>query len=119
MSYQNLHIYKVSKNLALEIHQMTLLLPKFETYEEGSQVRRSSKAITALIVEGYGRRRYKADFIKFLVHAHAECDETIVHLTFLFESGSWQNAENFQKLQESYKKLSANIHRFITWAESR
>ena len=36
---------------------------KFELYETGSQIRRSAKAVTALIVEGFARRRYKADFM--------------------------------------------------------
>ncbi len=44
---------------------MSMTLPKFELYEEGSQIRRSAKAVTSLIVEGYGRRRYKQDFIKY------------------------------------------------------
>jgi four helix bundle protein len=81
--YRDLDIYQESKRLANKVHQMSMKLPKFEMYEEGSQVRRSSKAVTALIVEGYGRRRYKADYIKHLIIAHAECDETIVHLKFL------------------------------------
>ena len=51
--------------------------------EEGSQIRKSSKGVTSCIVEGYGRKRYKADFIKFLVYAHASCDETILHLNFI------------------------------------
>lgn len=63
-SYRDLKIYKEAKTLAIQVHQMTLILPKFELYEEGSQLRRSSKAIAALIVEGYGRRRYKQEFIK-------------------------------------------------------
>ncbi len=74
-----------SKRLAIEIHKISLTLPKFEMYEEGSQIRRSSKAVTAAIVEGYSRRRYKADFIKFLIYSQSECDETIVHLDFLYE----------------------------------
>ena len=45
-------------------------------------MRRSSKGITSCIVEGYGRRKYKAEFVKFLIYAHASCDETIVHLNF-------------------------------------
>ena len=69
--------------MAVKIHKMSLKLPKYEIYEEGSQLRRSSKGITSCIVEGYGRKKYKADFIKFLVHAHASCDETILHLNFI------------------------------------
>ncbi|MFH1318974.1 MAG: four helix bundle protein [Candidatus Omnitrophota bacterium] len=55
-SYKDLDIYKKSHKLAIEIHQMSLELPKFEMYEEGSQIRRSSKSIKSNIVEGFGRR---------------------------------------------------------------
>ncbi len=79
---------------------MTLTLPKLEMFEEGSQVRRSSKSVTSMIVEGYGRRRYKADFIKYLVYAQSECDETIVHLDFLIETNPLED----QMDQQSIKK---------------
>lgn len=42
-SYRDLEIYKESKRLAIEVHKVSLTLPKFELYEEGDQVRRSSK----------------------------------------------------------------------------
>ncbi|MGZ8540378.1 MAG: four helix bundle protein [Chitinophagaceae bacterium] len=75
-SYRDLEVYKESKRLAIEIHKLSLTLPKFELYEEGGQIRRSSKSVTSMIVEGYGRRKYKADFIKYLVYSQAGCDET-------------------------------------------
>ncbi len=79
-SYRDLDIYKLSYALALQTHEVSLQLPQYELYEEGSQMRRSSKGIAACIVEGYGRKKYKADFIKFLIYAHASCDETIIHI---------------------------------------
>jgi len=39
-SYRDLDIYNDSKKYAIEIHKMSLTLPKFELYEEGSQIRR-------------------------------------------------------------------------------
>ena len=84
-SYRDLDIYKESKKLAIEVHALSLTLPKFELYEEGSQLRRSSKAVTSMIVEGYSRKRFKADYIKYLVYAQSECDETMVHLDFILE----------------------------------
>ena len=60
-SYRDLEIYKLSYDLAIKIHKMSLKLPKYEMYEEGSQIRKSSKGITSCIVEGYGRKRYKAE----------------------------------------------------------
>jgi four helix bundle protein len=115
--YRDLEIYQESRSLANKIHQLTLELPKFELYEEGSQVRRSSKAVTAMIVEGYGRRRYKADYIKHLVIAHAECDETMVHLNFLFDNGSLIDALLHKDLISSYETLSRKINKFIEWVE--
>jgi four helix bundle protein len=63
--------------LAVRLHKITIeKLPKFEMFEEGSQVRRSSKSIVSNIVEGFGRRRYKNEFFQFLTYAVASCDET-------------------------------------------
>lgn len=81
-SYRDLEVFKEAKRLGIEIHKMSMTLPKFEMYEEGSQVRRSANAVASLIVEGYGRRRYKQDFIKYLIYSQSECDETILHLDF-------------------------------------
>ncbi len=68
-SYRDLDVYKESKSLATNIDKMTMTLSKFEIFEEGSQICRSAKAVTSLVVEGYARRRYKAEFIKYLVYA--------------------------------------------------
>ena len=116
-SYRDLEIYKTSKQLAIRIHKMSLELQKFEMFEEGSQIRRSSKAVTTSIVEGYGRRRYKADFIRYLVFAQSECDETIVHLDFLFECESLQNETLYLELTNAYNTLSKQINKFVQWVE--
>lgn len=97
---------------------MSVLLPKFKLYEEGSQVRRSSKAVTSMIVEGYGRKRYKADFIKYLVYLQAECDETILHLDFLYETQSFKDSAVYQNLHYEYDILSKRINKFIQWVEA-
>jgi four helix bundle protein len=114
MSYRELEIYQLSKSLAIEVHKMTLLLPKFELYEEGSQVRRSSKAVASMIVEGYGRKRYIADYVKHLVYALTECDETILHLEFLYETGSYKEKAVVDQYIASYDLLSKKINRFVS-----
>jgi four helix bundle protein len=96
---------------------MSLKLPKYEMYEEGSQIRRSSKGISSCIVEGYGRRRYKSDFIKFLVYAHASCDETILHLNFIKDMHELDEDEIDLLLRE-YEKLGSKINRFIKYVET-
>ena len=115
-SYKDLDIYAVSYDLAIKVHKISLGLPQFEMYEEGSQVRRASKSVTANIVEGYGRRRYKAEFVKFLVYAHASCDETIVHLHFIGDTHGLDGDELIS-LIDSYADLSRKISRFIDYVD--
>ena len=115
-SYRDLEIYKFSYDLAVEVHRFSLTLPQYEMYEEGSQVRKSSKGITSCIAEGYGRKKYKAEFIKFLVYAHASCDETILHLSFLRDTHN-DTASKVKPLLDSYEELGGKINRFIQYVE--
>jgi four helix bundle protein len=116
-SYRDLEIYIESKKRAIEVHKMTMKLPKFELFEEGGQIRRSSKSVTAMIVEGYARGRYKSDFIKYLVYPQSECDETIVHLEFLFETGSLTDQKKYDDLSNQCSVLSKKINKFTQWVE--
>jgi len=84
-SYRDLEVYQIAHRLGIELHRFSLSLPKYESYEIGSQLRRASKSISANIVEGYGRRRYKADYVRFLVYAHSSCDETIEWVEYVKE----------------------------------
>ena len=115
-NYKDLEIYKLSYDLAVKVHRMTLKLPKHEMYEEGSQVRKSSKGIPACIVEGYGRRKYKAEFIKFLIYAHASCDETILHLNLLNDTNDLDKKE-MQYFLQAYDELGSKTNRFIQYVE--
>ncbi|MDI6810712.1 MAG: four helix bundle protein [archaeon] len=102
-TYKDLEIYRLSHDLAIEIHKVSLSLPKFELYEEGSQLRRSAKAIPVNIVEGFGRRRYKSDFIRFLTFALASCDETKEHLKIFYETDVLNNNDIFIALSGGMK----------------
>jgi four helix bundle protein len=82
-------------------------------FEEGSQIRKSSKSIASNIVEGFGRKRYQADYVKFLVYAHASCDEAKEHLELLFETKSLTNEKSYSYLMEECDKLSRKINKFL------
>jgi four helix bundle protein len=114
MSYRDLEIWKLARQAAIAVHRMTIQdLPKFEMYEEGSQIRRSAKSIRSNIVEGYGRRSYKQEFIRFLIFAHASCDETIDHLETLFETGSLTNETTYRELSSCLDLLGRKLNVFI------
>jgi four helix bundle protein len=111
-SYKDLEIYKLSFELAMEMHEISLRFPKFETYEEGSQLRRSAKSIPATIAEGWGRRYYKNEFIKFLIYALASCDETIVHLDFVAKC-QYITSAKYGKYTEQYDILGKKINKYL------
>lgn len=118
MSYKNLEIWKLAREVVIEVHIMTLSeLPKFEMFEEGSQIRRSSKGVKSTIVEGYGRRDYKQDFIRYLVFAQASNDETLDHLETLWETESLKNEKLYNELHEKIDKLGRKLNLFIKGIE--
>lgn len=118
MNYRDLEIWQLSRQLTADIHNMTLhKIPKFEMFEEGAQIRRSMKSIKSNIVEGYGRRRYKQDFIRFLTYAHASCDETVDHMETLYETGSLVDEPLYQDIHGRLDTLGRKLNCFIQGVE--
>ena len=118
MSYRNLEVWQLAKQLTIDIHKMTLNeLPKFEMYEGGSQIRRSSKWVRSNIVEGYGRKKYQQEYYKHLIYALGSNDETIDHLETLAETESLKNKELFGKLSEKLQLLGKKLNLFIQTIE--
>ena len=81
--YRGLRVYQLAHELRVEVHRLSFRLPKFELHETGGQWRRASKSISANLVEGYGRRFYKAGYVKFLTYDLASCDETNEWLCYI------------------------------------
>lgn len=112
-NYKDLEIYRISHELAVEVHKMTLRdLPKIEMYETGSQIRRSSKSVPATIVEGFGRKRYQTEFIRYITYAIASANETVEHLELLYETGSLKDKQLFDTLNYKYDKLGKKLFKF-------
>lgn len=107
--YKDLDVYNLAFELSIKIHEMSLKLPKYELYGQGSQIRRLSKS-----VKSYGRRKYKNDFIRFLVFSHASNDETIDHLQTLKLT---HKIKNIDELLADYDKLGRKLYKFIDYVE--
>jgi len=82
-------------------------------YEEGSQVRRSSKSIVANIVEGYCLRQHKKEFLLYLRRAFGSCEETRSHLRMLYDTGSLKGEELDRKIIDQYHLLGKMLFRLI------
>lgn len=116
-SYKDLDIYTLALSLFYRTHHVSLRLPKYELYELGSQIRRSADSVVTNIVEGYGRKRYKMDFIKFLTYSHASNLETICHLEKLIVLYPDLSIEMIV-LQKEYDILGAKLFSFLRYVEN-
>jgi len=86
-------------------------------YEEGSQIRRSSKSVAAQIVEGYALRRYKNEYVHYLTRAYASNMETKAHLDLLFETSSLKDEVAYKKLEGDIVDLNRMLFAFIDSVE--
>jgi len=120
MSYKKLEIWALARELVIDIHKMSLNdLPKFEMYEEGSQIRRSIKSVKSNIVEGYGRRRYQKEYIRFITYSLASNDETTDHLENLFETQSLQKEDMYDDLHKRLELLGKKLNLFLQALERK
>ena len=116
--YQRLEVWRLTRDLSVDIHRMTLeQLPRFELHEVGSQVRRSTKSIRANIVEGYGKRRYKLEFLRHLTYALGSAQETLDHLDTFHETGSLTSQEIHAELTARTRLLIAKLTTFMRGVE--
>ena len=118
MSYKKLEIWQSARQLVIDIHNMTLNeLPKFEMFEEGGQIRRSIKSVKSTIVEGYGRRKYLQEYIRFLTYSISSNDETIDHLETLWDTKSLTNSGLFNDLDKRLNILGKRLNCFLQTLE--
>ena len=115
-SYKDLEIYKLAYDIAIRVHKASLMLPQFELYEQGSQIRRSTKSIKDTIAEGFGRRRYKAEFIRYLIYAQASCDEATNQATTIIDL--YPEISGFVDILNDLEVLGKKINNFIQYVES-
>jgi four helix bundle protein len=75
-NYRDLDVYKLARQLSMEIFKLSRHFPKEETYSYTDQIRRSSRSIGGQIAEAWAKRRYEKHFISKLTDADGERLET-------------------------------------------
>ena len=113
LDVEDLQIYQIAYKLMIEIHKVTLEFPKIEQYGGiADQLRRSSKSITANIVEGFGKQRfYKDEFKRMLVYSIGSCDETMLWIKTANDLG-YLNKQSTEQYIKQYKILVKKISTF-------
>lgn len=75
-SFRDLEVYKLVRQLAKEVFEVSKTFPKEEMYSLTDQIRRASSSIGGQIAEAWGKRRYERHFVSKLTDADWEQLET-------------------------------------------
>ena len=106
-AYKQIQVYQNAKTLAVDIHKMTLnQLPRFEMYEQGQQIRRSSKSVPANIAEGF-KKKGKQDKVRFMNIAQGSLEECRYYFIPAKDLGYFETNELTGLLEEVSKLLEA------------
>ena len=111
-SYRDLRVYKLSYQLALDIHKLTRKFPASERMELASQLRRAATSIPINITEGYGRKRSAEEFKRFLVIAQGSANEVSVILNLAHDLG-YVGDEGYAEFQARCEVVGKSRNRLI------
>ena len=104
MQVEDLKVYKKLFELALQVHELTMSFPKFEMYELGSQLRRSSNSAPANLSEGFDNKHTNI-YIECISRAQGEIRETVHHLKISSEK-KYLTEDHMQNLIGNYEECS-------------
>lgn len=85
---EDLVVYRKAYAMSLEVHRVSLELPKIEQFSLADQMRRASKGICANLAEGFGKQSVsKAEFKRFVSMAMGSADEMRVWISYCLDLG--------------------------------
>ena len=108
MELEELRVYKKLFELALQVHELALTFPKFEMYELGSQLRRSSNSSPANLAEGFGNRHTNI-YLVCISRSKSEIRETRHHLKIAFRK-NYLDEKRLNEFLSGYKDCSKMLY---------
>jgi len=115
-SFRELNVYRLSREGARGIFKLSKTFPAEERYSLTDQIRRSSRAVKAMIAEAWARRRYKAAFINKIDEALGESNETQSWLDDALDCAYISSAQH-RELDNVFRSIGAMLARMIDRAE--
>jgi four helix bundle protein len=95
---------------------LTKSFPKEERFSLTDQIRRSSRAVKALLAEAWARRRYRAAFINKLDEAMGEAMETQAWLDDALDCG-YIDGRQHRSLDEHWQRVGGMLSKMINRAD--
>ena len=109
-SFRELNVYKSAREAARAIFEISKTFPRDERYSLTDQIRRSSRAVNAMIAEAWAKRRYEAAFVSKVNDALGEATETQAWLDHALDSGYITSAQ-FKELDAKWQQVGAMLNK--------
>ena len=116
-SFRDLNVYTAARREARVIFERSRNFPPEERYALTDQIRRSSRAVKAMIAEAWGRRKYPAVFANKIDEALGEANETQSWLEDCLDCGYLSQAE-FTRMDAAWQSIGAMLRKMIDRAEA-
>jgi four helix bundle protein len=115
-SFRELKVYEKARDAAKQVFVVSKEFPREERFALTDQIRRSSRAVKAMLAEAWARRRYKAAFINKIDEALGEANETQSWLDDALDA-QYLSAANFKDLNDRYQAIGGMLSRMIDRAD--
>ncbi len=119
--FEDLEVFQRAYKVSLELHRVSLQMPRTEQYALADQLRRASKSICANLAEGFGRQaQSKAEFQRFIRMSIGSADEMRVWLRYCFDLG-YISDEQWRAWRDEYEqiaKMLQGLHRSLDVTDS-
>jgi four helix bundle protein len=105
-------VWQKAHQLAVEVFEKSINLPRSEDYGLTSQIRRASNGVAANIAEGFGRKTNK-DKMHFYIMARGSAFESQNHLVYGDLKVGYFEKSKTQDLENSYSQLIFELKKLI------
>jgi four helix bundle protein len=116
-SFRDLNVYKTARAQSRMIFKITQTFPSEERFSLTDQIRRSSRAVNAMIAEAWARRPYVASFSHKINEALGEAMETQAWLDHCLDC-DYITAAQHRQFDSAWQSIGAMLYRMMERAES-
>ena len=116
-SFRDLDVYQLGLQEAKRVFLITKEFPREERYSLTDQIRRSSRAVNALLAEAWARRRYMAAFVNKVNESLGEAMETQAWLDHALAC-EYIDAQQHAELDKAWQRVGAMLDRMIQKADT-
>jgi four helix bundle protein len=116
-SFRDLKVYQAARDEARKVFVATRAFPSEEKFSLTDQIRRSSRAVNAMIAEAWARRRYQAALVNKVNEALGEAMETQAWLDHALDC-TYINPAKHREFDAAWQSIGAMLQKMMDRANT-